>query len=457
MKSRGPAKPRALPGDAPWLNRASPSWFRWDAIPSAAPSAGAATTAPRWRWPGAWRASVAVLHAGDPDEPALRGYLALGAPCVQTIDVPRDRDVLDPLAALLSDYALVLCGSRGESGMGSGLLPICWRSVWAVRYCPTCSPPSWPAARSGRGSFCPGRRRDMEADLPALLTVHPAAPFEPRYAYARERAGRVLPVAAPAQAAPLADAWRIEPADARRASWPRPNAAPAATGCWPRPPWPAGAAKSFSTAPRKTKRARCLPICALTTWLITEVDHEHHRPAFPIPPARGRRTARPDRQPRSGPQPGRAVLLSQQVFDLDMEAIFARHWIHVAVEPDIPEPGDYITVDVGRHSVVIVRDDDQQIRAFHNVCRHRGSRLCQEQQGSVGNLVCPITSGPIRWMASSPTPNTWAPASTSARTDSSPCMCKAWPACSSSAWRTRRRPTSPGCATKSNPICCRTI
>ena len=72
-----------------------------------------------------------------------------------------------------------------------------------------------------------------------------------------------------------------------------------------------------------------------------------------------------------------------------MEAIFARHWIHVAVEPDIPEPGDYITVDVGRHSVVIVRDDDQQIRAFHNVCRHRGSRLCQDQQGSVGNLVCP--------------------------------------------------------------------
>ena len=68
-------------------------------------------------------ASVAVLHAGDPDEPALRGYLALGAPCVQTIDVPRDRDMLDPLAALLSDYALVLCGSRGESGMGSGLLP----------------------------------------------------------------------------------------------------------------------------------------------------------------------------------------------------------------------------------------------------------------------------------------------------------------------------------------------
>ncbi len=81
--------------------------------------------------------------------------------------------------------------------------------------------------------------------------------------------------------------------------------------------------------------------------------------------------------------------LSPAVFDLDMEEIFGRHWIFVAVEPDIPEPGDYITVDVGRQPVVILRDDDDQLRAFHNVCRHRGSRLCSQAQGSVGNLVCP--------------------------------------------------------------------
>lgn len=80
--------------------------------------------------------------------------------------------------------------------------------------------------------------------------------------------------------------------------------------------------------------------------------------------------------------------LSPAIFDMDMEEIFGRHWIFVAVEPDIPEPGDYLAVDVGRHSVVLVRDDDGQVRAYHNVCRHRGARLCAQPQGSVGNLVC---------------------------------------------------------------------
>ena len=175
MKSRGPP-PRALPGDAPWLNRASPSWFRWDAIrqrrrplePQRRRRAGLAR-----RLGGA---SVAVLHAGDPDEPALRGYLALGAPCVQTIDVPRDRDVLDPLAALLSDYALVLCGSRGESGMGSGLLPYLLAQRLGRPLLPNVLSAQLAGGAVRARQFLPGRRRDMEADLPALLTVHPPRP-----------------------------------------------------------------------------------------------------------------------------------------------------------------------------------------------------------------------------------------------------------------------------------------
>lgn len=81
--------------------------------------------------------------------------------------------------------------------------------------------------------------------------------------------------------------------------------------------------------------------------------------------------------------------LSPAIFDLDMQAIFGRHWIFVAVEPEVPEPGDYVTVDIGQQSVVILRDDDDQLRAFHNVCRHRGARLCTQAQGAVGNLVCP--------------------------------------------------------------------
>lgn len=83
---------------------------------------------------------------------------------------------------------------------------------------------------------------------------------------------------------------------------------------------------------------------------------------------------------------------SEDIFALDMEAIFRKHWIHVAVEPDIPEPGDYVTVELAGESVLIVRDDDMSIRAFHNVCRHRGARLCSEPSGTVGNIVCPYHS-----------------------------------------------------------------
>jgi glycine betaine catabolism A len=79
---------------------------------------------------------------------------------------------------------------------------------------------------------------------------------------------------------------------------------------------------------------------------------------------------------------------SQECFDLDMDAIFANHWLFVASEPEIPQAGDYVTVNIGRHSVIVLRDDDEQVRAFHNVCRHRGSRLLNDESGSVGNIVC---------------------------------------------------------------------
>ena len=80
---------------------------------------------------------------------------------------------------------------------------------------------------------------------------------------------------------------------------------------------------------------------------------------------------------------------SPEVFDLDVTAIFARHWLFSAAEAEIPEAGDYVTIDIGPYSVMILRDDDEEIRAFHNVCRHRGSRLLKEPCGEVGNIVCP--------------------------------------------------------------------
>lgn len=85
--------------------------------------------------------------------------------------------------------------------------------------------------------------------------------------------------------------------------------------------------------------------------------------------------------------------LSDELFALDIEAVFAQHWLFVAAEAELPEPGDYVTVTVGPYSVIVVRDDEEEVRAFHNVCRHRGTRILNEERGSVGNIVC----GYHRW------------------------------------------------------------
>ncbi|WP_434112379.1 aromatic ring-hydroxylating oxygenase subunit alpha [Paraburkholderia caffeinilytica] len=77
------------------------------------------------------------------------------------------------------------------------------------------------------------------------------------------------------------------------------------------------------------------------------------------------------------------------VFGTDVDVFFHKHWILVGVSADVPEPGDVSTVDIGLASILIVRDDDEAIRAYRNVCRHRGARLKDAGKSTVGMLVCP--------------------------------------------------------------------
>lgn len=77
------------------------------------------------------------------------------------------------------------------------------------------------------------------------------------------------------------------------------------------------------------------------------------------------------------------------VFEADLDVMFHKHWIMIGLECDVPEPGDVCVVDIGRSSVAIVRDDDGIVRAFFNVCRHRGAKLRPPGTGVVGKLVCP--------------------------------------------------------------------
>jgi glycine betaine catabolism A len=78
------------------------------------------------------------------------------------------------------------------------------------------------------------------------------------------------------------------------------------------------------------------------------------------------------------------------LYGADLEYIFGRHWLFVATEPEIPEGGDYRTFQIGPWPVFILRRDDGSIAAFHNTCRHRGSRILQQDSGIAGaTLQCP--------------------------------------------------------------------
>ena len=81
--------------------------------------------------------------------------------------------------------------------------------------------------------------------------------------------------------------------------------------------------------------------------------------------------------------------LRQDVFETDLEVLFRRQWLFVGVAADVPEPGDALTVDIGHASVILARGDDEVIRAFRNVCRHRGARLLEAGHTTIGKLVCP--------------------------------------------------------------------
>ncbi|MBB4275669.1 aromatic ring-hydroxylating oxygenase subunit alpha [Rhizobium mongolense] len=79
----------------------------------------------------------------------------------------------------------------------------------------------------------------------------------------------------------------------------------------------------------------------------------------------------------------------EDVFEADVDVFFRRHWICIGLECDVPEPGDANVIDIGNSSLIILRDDDNQIRVVHNVCRHRGSRILDAGSSVVSKLVCP--------------------------------------------------------------------
>jgi glycine betaine catabolism A len=69
---------------------------------------------------------------------------------------------------------------------------------------------------------------------------------------------------------------------------------------------------------------------------------------------------------------------SERVFAVEKERIFCREWLCVGREEELVEPGAFRLLDILGESIILVRNRQSQLRAFYNVCRHRGTRLCRE-------------------------------------------------------------------------------
>lgn len=82
---------------------------------------------------------------------------------------------------------------------------------------------------------------------------------------------------------------------------------------------------------------------------------------------------------------------SPALLELEKEHVFRNHWQIVGHVCDVPEKGDYLAMDVVGERALVVRGADGIVRGFHNLCRHRGSRVVSDSQGTCKNaLVCPF-------------------------------------------------------------------
>jgi choline monooxygenase len=77
-------------------------------------------------------------------------------------------------------------------------------------------------------------------------------------------------------------------------------------------------------------------------------------------------------------------------FERELERVFFNSWLPAFPSSDLPKRRDYVVWDRLRESVVIARQDDDSLVAWHNVCQHRGARLLAESgHGQIGKIVCP--------------------------------------------------------------------
>ena len=80
---------------------------------------------------------------------------------------------------------------------------------------------------------------------------------------------------------------------------------------------------------------------------------------------------------------------SHLVHEQELEHLIFKSWIYALHASEIPQSGDYQLLEIGEDNIIIVRGEDRNIFAMHNICRHRGARVCEAKSGNRKTFVCP--------------------------------------------------------------------
>ena len=118
---------------------------------------------------------------------------------------------------------------------------------------------------------------------------------------------------------------------------------------------------------------------------------------------RRRLSLRPRRSATAG-QISREIFVNDEIYPEELERVFARAWLFVGHESQIPNPGDFFVSSMGEESVILCRDRAGKVHVFLNSCRHRGMKVCRYDEGNTAVFTCPYHGWSYRptagWSAS---------------------------------------------------------